>query len=301
MTLGADIEVDPLPFDWRLARRRRTAAANVFAIGLLLFSTPTVVAQSVAPPPRTASCTLALQGAGAVAAVIDGATLKMSDGQIVRLAGIVAPSPPLTIDDQNWQPARTAKEALEVLVDNNASIEVAVADQKARRDRYGRTLAHVVSTVNGQATWIQGALLKAGHARATSMMGGGLCLKEMLAHEAGARASLAGLWGNPVYNPVDAGNTEALKRQRTAFAVVEGVVVSVAERAGRTYVNFGRDWKWDFTASVSKAVLKRDSEAAAKLNGLGGQRVRVRGWLEMRNGPMIEIGDMSEIEVVGEK
>jgi micrococcal nuclease len=286
--------------NWRLARRLRLPLSGLFTAGLLVPSFPVGAADIVAPPLRSPSCTLALQAAGVAVEVIDGTTLKLSDGQIVRLAGLVAPTPPLAIGNETWQPERAAKDALATLVANNANIEIAVADPKARMDRHGRTLAHVIATANGKPTWIQGTLLQSGHARATSMLSGGLCLKEMLSFEASGRAKSVGLWANPAYNPVRADSLEALKRQRTTFAIVEGVVMSVADRGGRTYLNFGKDWKWDFTVRVSKSVLKRDPEAAAKLAGLGGQRVRVRGWLDHYNGPIIEIGDLAEIEVIGD-
>ena len=247
---------------------------------------------------------MARQAAGVVVDVIDGATVKLSDGQIVRLAGLITPSVPLAVSDGSdaadpkWPPADEAKSALASLVANNASIEIAVADQKARTDRHGRTLAHVVATTNGVATWLQGEMLQRGQARVTSMQSGGQCLLDMLTIESAARSATRGLWANAAYRPVDASNTDALKRQRVSFALVEGVVVGVAERGGQTYLNFGRDWRWDFTASVSKAVAKRNPTAAQKLEAMTGQRVRVRGWVDQRNGPLIEIGDLAEIETL---
>ncbi len=257
----------------------------------------------VPPPPRTEFCTLALQPAGVVVEVIDAVTLRLSDGQVVRLAGVIAPTPPRAVaslaanaSSGPWRPEANAKTALTALVANNAAIEIAVADLKARTDRYGRTIAHVMSTRDGNATWLQGALLNSGHARVTSIAGGSVCINEMLTLEAEARHDSRGLWANAAYRAIDANDTRALDRQRSAFAIVEGTVASVAQRSTRTYINFGRDWKWDFTATVPKSVIKNSTGAVNKLASLSGRRVRVRGWIERRNGPMIEVTDLDEIE-----
>jgi len=76
-------------------------------------------------------------------------------------------------------------------------------------------------------------------------------------------------------------------------------VQDVAESRGRIYLNFGQDWRTDFTAAI--AASDRDSFTGSdiKLPDLDGRVIRVRGWLERRNGPMIDVTHPEQIELEG--
>ena len=261
-------------------------------------SSDAVLVTAVPPPARSATCVLPRQASGVAIEVIDAVTLRLSDGLVIRLAGLIAPAAPLAtpIDALSWAPEMAAKQALKDLTSDQTGLEIAVADPKVPKDRYGRTVAHLVATRNGQQIWIQGALLKSGHAQVSSRIGGATCLTEMLAIESEGRTAHVGLWAHPAHAVLDAANTEALKRHSGSFAIVEGTVSSVAQRAERTYVNFGTNWKWDFTATVPKAVLGTGAEAASKLAALKGHRVRVRGWIELHNGPSLDVNELAELE-----
>ena len=65
----------------------------------------------------------------------------------------------------------------------------------------------------------------------------------------------------------------------------------------RTYLNFGADWRRDFTAGIEARVLRANPEWAKTLAALEGRRVEVRGWIQYRNGPYIDIEDPSQIAV----
>ena len=48
---------------------------------------------------------------------------------------------------------------------------------------------------------------------------------------------------------------------------------------GRIYLNFGDDWRTDFTVSVAPGDNNLFEEAGINLLSLAGQRIRIRGWL----------------------
>ncbi len=68
----------------------------------------------------------------------------------------------------------------------------------------------------------------------------------------------------------------------------------------RTYLNFGADWRSDFTVSLAPKVRKLfEAEGIDPLSSRG-KLVRVRGWLKSYNGPLIEATHPEQIEVIEE-
>ena len=83
-----------------------------------------------------------------------------------------------------------------------------------------------------------------------------------------------------------------------SYELVEGRVVDAAEVDGRIFLNFGDDWKTDMTATVSPQDARLFEAEAIDLLALGGQRIRVRGWVTWRNGPSISVSHPEQIEVL---
>lgn len=227
----------------------------------------------------------------------DGATLVLADGREVRLLGIVPPEPPAGVIAEAWLPALAAREALSSLVIGKT---VELSYGRPREDRHGRLLAEVYVIEAGTALAVADLLIAQGHARAVASKGGGDCahsqFRRRLAIEDTARASHAGLWTHAAYQPLAALSPDDILRQRSDFVLVEGTVVSAVDRGTRLYLNFGHDWRRDFTVVVPGGRRVQTPDARAALLALSGQRVRVRGWVERRNGPSIEIGTAGEIE-----
>jgi hypothetical protein len=77
-------------------------------------------------------------------------------------------------------------------------------------------------------------------------------------------------------------------------------VAAVGRSRNEVFLNFGRDWRWDFTAAVD---LKRSDDReglVARLNDLKGRLVRVRSFIERRNGPFISLATAEAIEELPE-
>jgi len=75
-------------------------------------------------------------------------------------------------------------------------------------------------------------------------------------------------------------------------------VLDAATVKGRTYLNFGADWREDFTVSIDKRAMKLFKKSGFDLLALKNKRIRVRGWLKKFNGPMIEASHPEQIEVL---
>jgi micrococcal nuclease len=239
-----------------------------------------------------ADCALEPGPTRAVARVLDGETLALDDGAEVRLIGALSPRPlEAAADVRFWVPEREAIVELARLV-LGRSVELAFSGR--RKDRYGRLLAHVFVRSNKERVWVQGHMLRSGNARAYSLPDNAACMDELMAHERFARETRKGLWDHAAYQIRSADRTRELLRWRSSFQIVEGRVVRVASVRGRFFLNFGTDWREDFTASVRRRLQSSDLD----FKTLEGRRVRVRGWIERRAGPAIDIHHPSQIELV---
>ena len=234
---------------------------------------------------------LAVDGRARAVEVIDGGTVRLESGETVRLAGIQAPK--LGSDGSGaggWPLAREARQALAALVQGR---RVGLAFAGPRRDRHGRLRAHLVRADDG--AWIQGALLAAGLARVMSRVDERAAVPEMLGLERRARAARLGIWREPRYRVRAAAEAGGALR---SFQLIEGRVRAAAVVRGRGYLNFGEDWREDFTVSIAPRDRRRFEAAGIAVEDYEGRLVRVRGWIESFNGPMIEATHPEQIEVL---
>jgi endonuclease YncB( thermonuclease family) len=239
---------------------------------------------------RGQACRFELLGTGKVLQVVDGRSVILNDGREVLFSGIEIPSSPASGE----LPATAAKAALEAILLDQL---VELRGPQEVIDRYGRTVAFVVRQ-NGPID-VAGELLARGHARVAAHIGDAACAAELHSRERVARTSKLGLWSEPYYDVIEARNAPHLLAARGRFSVVEGKVLSVRESGGTIYLNFGRRWSDALTVTISKRHERIFSGAGLSVNRLEGRTVRIRGWIEERNGPRIEASRPEQIEVAG--
>ena len=244
-----------------------------------------------------AACELSEPQMGTVARVDDGETLELADGSVVRLIGAKAPSPPLGwTGDHPWPLVEEAKQALDRLA---SGAEVELRFGGTRVDRHGHALAQVFVVKGKTRVWLQQALVAEGLARVYSFPDNRACVSELMACEAEARAARKGVWGVSAYRIRDAAeDPEQIARLNHTYQLVEGVVAAVGGGAARTYLNFGQDWHTDFTVEIERKDKPAFASAGLDLGALAGTRIRVRGWIEWRNGPMIRASHPEQIEML---
>ncbi len=235
-----------------------------------------------------------------VTAIVDGDTVfidpPFKDGNEIRLVGIQAPKLPLGRKNfPTWPLAQESKTAIEAL---SLGKPVTLSFGGARRDRYGRWLAHLnVQNSDNTETWVQGELLRRGMARVYSFPDNRSRVPEMLTFEREARQAQRGIWSLPYY-AIRNSDADALSNQLGTFQLVEGRIVHAADVKGTVYLNFGSDWRTDFTVSISKKARRLFNKAALDPATWTGRSVRVRGWLTKRNGPMIRATHPEQIELL---
>lgn len=238
-------------------------------------------------PPRAPKPT----SSATVIEVTDGDTLVLSDKATVRLVGIQAPKLPLDRPGfKEWPLAKESKRALEDLTLHRT---LTLHPGTRTMDRWGRALAHLE---RDDGLWVQGEMLRLGWARVYTFPDNRALAADMLALEREARAARRGIWSDPWYSIV---TPERAEKVVNSFQLVEGTVKEAAEVKGRVYLNFGADWKTDFTVVVSARVRKTLARQGMDPAGFKGRDVRVRGWLKEYNGPMIELTHPEQLELPG--
>jgi endonuclease YncB( thermonuclease family) len=230
-----------------------------------------------------APCSFEPQGEGRVAAIVDARSFRLSDGREIRLAGVE----PVASDTLN----RTA--ALSALI---AEREVTLRGEDDTPDRYGRQPAFVF--LDGTESPVQAALLSQGEALVSAAVADKDCAASLLAAEAAARAAKRGIWAGPavIKNAESPGDILAGNGR---FMLVEGRVLSVRQAGATTYLNFGRNWTRDFAVTISRRVLPSLEAAGIAPKSLENRRIRVRGFIETRTGPRIDLVRAGQIELLG--
>ena len=269
---------------------RLVAIASLIACGL------------AGPAPALADCLEVLKPGPtrAVVRIIDAETVALDDGSEVRLVGALPPRPDEPAADAQWPPLEAAENSLQKLL---AGQTVEVRSQGRKLDRYGHILAHLFVVAGDGGTtrqWVQGTLVGEGHARAYGFGDSRACLRELLELEDGARAASLGLWSHAAYKVRGAAEPRELLRYRHSYQLVEGRVLEVAETKARFFLNFGADHREDFTIAILRKDTRGFSASGIDLTALEGKTIRVRGWIESWNGPLIQVTHAEQLELIAE-
>lgn len=267
--------------------------ASVFAFAFVFACAPARADNHSAQPvlPEGAS----LLGAAEALEVVDGDTVlirpPVNGLSAVRLTGLQAPKLALgRAGFAEWPLAHESKSALAELL---LGRRVNLYSGGAARDRHGRVLAHVVRADDG--LWVQGEMLRRGMARAYTFADNRWAAADMLRLESAARAGGAGIWAHPFY-AVRAHYD--LQGGEGGFHLVEGRVQAAETIKGRTYLNFGADWRKDFTVYIESRDRKVFKQAGFDAAALTGVWVRARGWLHIKNGYALRATHPEQIEIL---
>jgi endonuclease YncB( thermonuclease family) len=251
---------------------------------------------------------------GTVSQVVDGDTLRLDNGMTVRLLDINTPE--LAHGDRPAEPmALAAKQALATL-----ALHQPVQVQLGRRvyDTYNRVLGHVYLRNGSRVAWVNGGLVQGGYAHVYTFPDNRQYGPELQQLEATARAKAWGLWALPRWQIRPAAQCCA-EVDFGRFVLVQGVVKAVATVDDRTYLNFGEDWRTDFSVVIDRKHEKNfrpaaepKEKAAKKPKKRGkkakktpfnwyqylGQTVLVRGVAQPVNGTQIRVTHPEQLQVV---
>lgn len=241
---------------------------------------------------------------GRIDKVIDGLTVILKDKTIIRLASLDIP------DFHIWRDAPYSEAALKLLEETlPEGTEVMIYQtrmaKKGRTNRMNHELAHIqtkaTKDINTDATkrepiWIQGLLLAHGLGRVQVAPNASEMVTQMFDAEQTARSAKLGIWADdsdfPILTP------ETASQSMGEFAIVEGVVEKTASIRNNIYLNFGKDWKKDFTIMITPTLRKKLAHNGIDPSRYTQKPVRVRGWVREYNGPLIELETIEHLEIL---
>lgn len=252
-------------------------------------------------------CTLEPGPTRAVAAVLDGETVRLDDGTELRFLDVLAPRAEDAGADsaEAWPPADDARMRLAAMVQGQ-SVALAFAGQ--RSDRHGRVRAHVFLKRDPEDVWVQAALVDRGLVRVARLASADRCLMALLEREKAARTSQLGLWGHAAYQIRPADRPEELARFRHTFQIVRGRVERVRTTRALTILELtsgsaaprvtdGQQW------GALRLTLKRGAGlplGITSVDQLAGRNLVARGWIEVvpTRGPEIALptSDLLQLE-----
>ena len=209
------------------------------------------------------------EGSGAlesvsVAQVVDGDTLRLTDGRNVRLIGLNTPERGRNgMPDEPW--ANAAKDRLQQLVEANGR-RVGLRLGQQPRDHYGRYLAHAFGRDGNN---LEAQLLAEGMGYFVAIAPNVSLASCHLDAERVARRKGLGVWR-------DAPIVAATALRKGGFAIVQARVERVERNRGGVWL--------ELEGPLVVHVEHRDARAFGEIATLAGQLIEARGWVVDRQG-----------------
>lgn len=232
--------------------------------------------------------------------IVDGDTVMLSGGERIRVLGIDTPE----LQGESETERRLARNAKAELKRLLAAGRVIPVGRPGHVDKYERTLAYLHAPGKDGALGedLGARLLDTGYARIYPSTHPRLA--PYLQLQDGARGRGRGIWteegvkalGLGFDVEIDAANAGA---HVGAQARVVGEIVETHRSAGAVYLNFGPDWKRDFTAVIVKTQWELFPPTVER--DWHGRRVAVSGTIEERKGrPEIRLMSPSQVELLSD-
>jgi hypothetical protein len=158
-----------------------------------------------------------------------------------------------------------------------------------QKDRWGRIGGQIYRQADD--LWLQHEMVSQGAAVVRITPGDDQAppaiLEALLAAENLARQAKRGVWAST--RRIEAASAQ-LSTSDGGLHIIEGTIQSVSEVRSVWYLNFGADWRGDFTVRLDRGQKTAwDKAGLPPLESLSGETVRLRGWLRWANGPLIDL------------
>ncbi len=160
------------------------------------------------------------------------------------------------------------------------------------QNRYGDLHGKIV-LANG--AWLQEQLIAQGYGVWSGAPDYPPALRQRLVQaEKSAAIEKLGIWRS--FKIINA-NQPTRQFWNGQFIVAKGVIREVFRGASATYLNFGEDWRNDFTVAIPSWSRKKFERGDWKIENLKNRSVTVRGLVRFYNGPYLELDFPEQLEI----
>ncbi len=260
-------------------------AAAAFAVSVFFIS-DVAHAQPARKIVQTTPFDLNLNAVGIVDKILKPDTIRLDNGKVYKLDNIRVP---FQLNDLTTQFLE------QNLLGKKVGFYIVGDDPYKRADRFGHTLAHVVTE---DGSWVQAQIVSRGLAWATVSATSRDLAIPLFKYEDIARSQASGLWALPEFAIRD--NDTIGVNSYNSFQIYQGKIKTVTEKDNFIFINFGKNPQTDFTISFYKKDLgpfQLRSGAYTHLPvELIGQTIRIRGWVEENGGPMMQLECLEQLE-----
>lgn len=209
---------------------------------------------------------------------IDGDSVKLTNGQELRIVGINTP-------EHGEFLAQEARQVLrQTIHSKNTKVQTYITQGRDKRDSYGRILADLW-VLNDDGSWTSPAikLLEKGLAFHIAISPNLQYVACYAAAEQRARKAKKALWSNGKWRPIDASN----KRIKRGFAFIKGDIVEIIDKGrfgSELVMSGGRLGLWIPAKSYKLFGGKN------KLKLWLDKEIVVRGWIyKYKNNPRLQL------------
>ncbi len=228
-----------------------------------------------------------------VVEVIDGDTIKLSNGRLLRYIGLDTPE--VRIKDKGgdfeYQPQPFSLEAKEFNRKLVEGKDLRIEFDIEKVDRYGRLLGYCFA----DNVFVNARLIEQGYAVLYTYPPNVKYVDLLVTAQKKAQRTKRGLWGS--FATID--HTQADK-YINQIRSIQGRVVGTYKSAKCVFLNFGQDYRSDFTIVIFNNALGAFNEEGIDPESFyEGKEIRVTGKIREYNGPEIIVNSPYEIEVLG--
>ncbi len=230
----------------------------------------------------------------AIASVGSRLELHLVDGRTLRLVGL-DPAGPTPNNPDLGETGRTA------LVAAVAGRTITASLFSDRPDRWGRLPATAFADGDPAPGGLALVAIDGGIGRYLPEPAAQPCRDALLAAEARARSASLGLWHDPYYGVLAVDDRDAFIERSATDIVVQGRLWRVDVGPFRTKLRFaapGEAKHGLLVAVILPKVLKRFEGQGVHFEALIGRTLRLRGLLDLRFGPQIELAGPDAVELL---
>ena len=214
--------------------------------------------------------------------------IELQDGRLIR-------TPHLAPFEASARGAARMEQARAALRDWTKGEALTLPQRLPLADRWGRivTPAFLATGQDLGLRLVEQGLVRVGPSHTDP------CLIPLLAAEIQARNAKLGLWAYSYYSVLPAHSSAALAAHAGEFVIAEGMVQRIGQTSTRIYLDLGPARGSNLSVTFSRQNAKAFADGGIVPDALVGKTIRVRGLLEYRTRPQIEIYTPAAIEVMG--